>query len=117
MALRFVSPPHTIRTLISSPGIVVSGCKLEDAQADQLANALMNNVKITELDVSFNNITVKGGQALLKAVCQSMSSVQEVFSVGNSAYPSDDILRLMSSSVSPLSGSLRLPALLHPRRF
>jgi len=63
--------------------VIVSGCKLEDAHADQLATALSNNVKVTELDVSFNNFTVKGGQALLKAVCQSTSSVHEVFSVGN----------------------------------
>lgn len=70
--------------LILLQGIIVSGCKLEDAQAEQLGAALSNNVKITEVDVSFNNIGVKGGQALLRAITQSMSSVQEVFAVGNS---------------------------------
>ena len=67
----------------------MSGCKLEDTHADQLANALSNNVKVTELDISFNHITAKGGQALLKAVSQSMCSVAEVFSVGNSALSYD----------------------------
>lgn len=85
--LEALTPRVSLGSLIDFPaGLIISGCKLDDAQAEQLANALMNNVKITELDVSFNNITAKGGQALLKAVTQNMCSVQEVFAVGNSTF-------------------------------